>query len=73
MPNRLSVDSRCKTIPQQTIPQWHFSGLFFGVVFFLVAIASTISNVTPNLFNPWLGSQVRHRENLRTFIALVFF
>jgi len=48
-----------------------FLGLVFGAVFLLVAIASTISKVTLSLFNPWLGRQVRYRENPRTFIALV--
>jgi hypothetical protein len=47
-------------------------GLVFGAVFLVLAIVSTVSKVTVNVFNPWLGHQIRHREYPRTFIAVVF-
>ena len=47
--------------------------IVFGVVFLLVAVASTVSKVTLSLFNPWLGRQIRYRDHPRTFIAVVFF
>jgi hypothetical protein len=47
-------------------------GLLFGAVFLVLALVSTISKVTLSVFNPWLGRQIRHRDEPRTFIAVVF-
>lgn len=47
-------------------------GLVFGAVFLVLAFVSTVSKVTLSVFNPWLGRQVRHRDQPRTFIAVVF-
>jgi hypothetical protein len=47
-------------------------GLVFGVVFLLVAVASTVSKVTLWLLRPGLGREIRYSENPRMFIAVVF-
>jgi hypothetical protein len=47
-------------------------GLVFGAVFLVLAFLSTVSKVTLSVFNPWLGRQIRYRDQPRTFIAVVF-
>jgi hypothetical protein len=46
-------------------------GLVFGIVFLVLAYASTVSKVTLSVFNPWLGRQIRHGDQPRTFMAVV--
>ena len=51
-----------------------FLGVVVGIVFLLVALASTRSKVTMVLFNtPWFGREIKYTERPRTFIAIVFF